>query len=123
MIDLYIIFFYNKFIFTGKILKLYNKQGTSIIKANTIGNKTVQQNAINCSKRILGKEALTQMKVNIIIELFNPKLKPYNNPSIIGLLKKLPKYFSIKNNQESINNKLENIVSKIDSKTKESKNK
>ena len=63
------------------------------------------------------------MKINIIIELFNPKLKPYNNPSIIVLLKKLFKYFCIKNNQESINNKLENIVSKIDSKTKESKNK
>ena len=93
------------------------------MKANTIGNNTVQQNDINWSKRILGKEALTQMKINIIIELFNPKLKPYNNPSIIGLLKKLAKYFCIKNNQESINNKLENIVSKIDSKTKESKNK
>lgn len=41
-----------------------------------MGNKTVQQNAINWSKRILGKEALTQINTNIIIELFNPKLKP-----------------------------------------------
>ena len=46
------------------------------MKANTIGNNTVQQNDINWSKRILGKEALAQIKVNIITELFNPKLKP-----------------------------------------------
>lgn len=94
-IDLYIfIYFYNKYIFTGKISKLCNKQGTNIIKANKIGNKTVQQNAINWSKRILGKEALTQIKIKIIIELFNPKVKPYNNPSVIGLLKKFSIEFS-----------------------------
>jgi hypothetical protein len=62
-------------------LKLYNTAGTKIINANKIGNNTVQQNPINWSKRILGKEALTQIKVNIKIELFTPKLKPYNNPS------------------------------------------
>jgi hypothetical protein len=62
--------------FTGNMLKLYKIQGTKTIKANTIGNKTVQQNAINWSKRILGNEALAHIKVNIIIELFNPKLKP-----------------------------------------------
>ena len=44
-------------------------------------------NDINWSKRILGKEALTQININIIIELFNPKLKPYHNPSKIELLK------------------------------------
>jgi hypothetical protein len=58
------------------------------------------------------------MKINIIIELFNPKVKPYNSPSITGLLKKFSKYFSKKDIQDSINNKLENIVSKKDSKTK-----
>lgn len=70
---------------TGNILKLYNKQGTKIIKANTIGNKTVQQNPINWSKRILGKDALAQIKIKIMIELFTPKVRPYNNPSIIEL--------------------------------------
>ena len=69
----------------GKILKLYNTQGTSIIKANNIGNKTVQQNPINWSKRILGKEALTHIKINTKAALFNPKLKPYNNPSYAEL--------------------------------------
>lgn len=34
---------YNKGILHGIISKLYNIQGTSIIKAITIGNKTVQQ--------------------------------------------------------------------------------
>jgi hypothetical protein len=56
-----------------------------------MGNRTVQQNAINWSKRILGKEALAQIKVNIIIELFNPKFKPYNSPSNVGLLNILSK--------------------------------
>jgi hypothetical protein len=57
-----------------------------MINAKTTGNRTVQQKAINWSKRILGKEALAQIKVNIMIELFNPKFKPYNNPSNVGLL-------------------------------------
>ena len=77
---------YNSIILSGNISKPYNIQGISIINATTIGNKTVQQNAINWSKRILGKEALTQIKIKIIRELFNPKVKPYNNPSITGLL-------------------------------------
>ncbi len=46
----------------GNKTKLYNIAGIKIIIAKTIGNKTVQQNAINWSKRILGKEALTQIK-------------------------------------------------------------
>jgi hypothetical protein len=57
-----------------------------MINAKTTGNRTVQQKAINWSKRILGKEALAQIKVNIIIELFNPKFKPNNSPSKLGLL-------------------------------------
>jgi hypothetical protein len=72
----------------GNKLKLYNTQGTKIIIAKLIGNKTVQQKAINWSNRILGKEALAQINVNIIKELFNPKLNPYNNPSITELFKK-----------------------------------
>jgi len=42
-----IINFYNKGILTGIISKLYNIHGTSIIKAITTGNKTVQQNDIS----------------------------------------------------------------------------
>lgn len=62
------------------IFKIYNKQGISTIKANNIGNKTVQQNDINWSKRILGKDALTQINMNTIIELFIPKIKLDSKP-------------------------------------------
>ena len=55
------------------------------MNANTIGNKTVQQKDINWSKRILGKDALTQIKVKINKELLNPKLNPYMNPSNKGV--------------------------------------
>ncbi len=55
------------------------------MKANTIGNKTVKQKLINWSKRILGNDALAHTNVNIIIELFNPKLIPYINPSKAGV--------------------------------------
>ena len=47
-----------------------------------MGNNIVQQKYINWSKRILGKEALTHINIKIIIDDFNPKLIPYNNPSI-----------------------------------------
>lgn len=50
-----------------------------------MGNNTVQQKDINWSKRILGNEALTHIKVKINIELFTPKLKPYIDPSKAGL--------------------------------------
>ena len=73
------------FTFTTVIPNIYNKQGINIIKANKIGNNTVQQNDINWSKRILGNEALTHIKVKINIELFTPKLKPYIDPSKAGL--------------------------------------
>lgn len=69
----------------GNISKLYCIQGTNIINAITKGNSIVQQNDINWSKRILGKEALTHIKTKIIIDDFKPKLIPYNNPSIKGL--------------------------------------
>ena len=55
----------------GIISKLYNIQGTKIIKAITKGNKIVQQKDINWSKRILGKEALAHIKTKIIIQDFN----------------------------------------------------
>jgi hypothetical protein len=73
----------------GIISKLYNIQGTKIIKAITTGNSIVQQKDINWSKRILGNEALAHIKINIIIQDFIPKLKPYNNPSINGSENKL----------------------------------
>jgi hypothetical protein len=58
------------------------KQGINIIKAKIIGNNIVQQKDINLSNRILGNEALTHIKINIIKQVLNPKLKLYNNPSI-----------------------------------------
>ena len=73
----------------GIISKLYNIQGTKIIKAITIGNNMVQQKDINWSKRILGNEALAHIKIKIIIQDFIPKVKPYNNPSIKGSENKL----------------------------------
>jgi len=50
-----------------------------------MGNNIVQQKDISWSKRILGKEALIQINTNIIIQLLNPRLKPYSNPSIMEL--------------------------------------
>ena len=49
-----------------------------------MGNKIVQENDINWSKRILGKEALTQIKTNTIIQDLIPSVKPYIIPSING---------------------------------------
>jgi len=46
------------FTFTTVIPNIYNKQGINIIKANKIGNNTVQQNDINWSNLILGKRLL-----------------------------------------------------------------
>ena len=80
----------------GNISQLYKIQGINIIKANKTGSKIVQQKDINWSKRILGKEALAQIKTNIIIELFAPKLKPYSNPIWIGLRDILSKKYSKK---------------------------
>ena len=49
-----------------------------------MGNRIVQENDINWSKRILGKEALTQIKTNTIIQDLIPRVKPYIIPSING---------------------------------------
>jgi hypothetical protein len=73
--------------FTTVIPNIYNKQGINIIKANKIGNNTVQQNDINWSNLILGKEALTQININIIIELFIPKVILCKKPSTEELVK------------------------------------
>lgn len=67
--------------FIKNIPNIYNNEGINIINANNIGNNTVQQNDINWSNLILGNEALTQMKINTIIELFIPKVKLDNSPS------------------------------------------
>ena len=43
-----------------------------MIKATTIGSNTVQHDNISWSKRILGNEARTQMKMKIMKEDFSP---------------------------------------------------
>ena len=97
-----------------------NKHGTNIINANNIGNNTVQQNDINWSKRILGKDALTQMKINTIIELLIPKVKLDNNPSTEELvnnslnLKYSDRYYSFYIKYISINSNLINQINKYD---------
>lgn len=75
---LYIIFNinYSKDILLGIISKLYKIQGTKTTKAITIGSNMIQQNVINWSKRILGKEALAHINMKIITQLLNPKLRP-----------------------------------------------
>ena len=73
---------YNILILHGIISQLYNRQGIKNIKAITIGNRIVQQKDINWSNRILGKDALVHIKINIIIQDLRPKVNPYNNPSI-----------------------------------------
>ena len=57
------------------------------MKAITIGSKIVQENNINWSKRILGKEALTHIKTKTITHDLIPKVKPETSPSINGLEK------------------------------------
>ena len=61
--------------------KLYTTHGNNTIKAITIGNSIVQEKDINWSKRILGKEALTHINVNIIIQDFTPIAEAYRRPS------------------------------------------
>ena len=69
----------------GIMSKLYITHGTNTINAITIGSNIVQEKDINWSKRILGKEALTQIKTKIIIEVFTPIVRPYIKPSISGV--------------------------------------
>ena len=76
---------YNKFILLGIISKLYIIQGTSTMKAITIGKSIVQEKDINWSKRILGNEALTHIKVKIITQAFTPIVIPESIPSSNGV--------------------------------------
>ena len=71
--------------FIKNIPNIYNNEGINIINANNIGNNTVQQNDINWSKRILGKDALVQIKTKISIDVLNAKLKL----DMVPLIKKL----------------------------------
>jgi len=73
----------------GIISKLYMMHGTSTMNAITIGNSMVQEKDINWSKRILGKEALTHMNINIIIQDLTPRVRPYIIPSTKGKERKL----------------------------------
>ena len=70
----------------GIISKLNTKQGINIIKHITIGSNIVQENDISWSKRILGKEALTQININTIVHVLTPNIKPDIIPSNRGLL-------------------------------------
>ena len=69
----------------GIISKLYIIQGTNTMKAITIGNSIVQEKDINWSKRILGNEALTHIKTNIITQAFTPIVIPEIIPSSSGV--------------------------------------
>ena len=73
---LFFIYIYNNETLLGIISKLYIIHGTNTINAITIGSNIVQENDINWSKRILGKEALTHINTNIIIHDFTPIVKP-----------------------------------------------
>ena len=77
-------FFLYVFYYKNKKRRLYTKQGIIITNAIIRGNNTVQQKDINWSKRILGKEALTHIKVNIRIHVLKPKLKPLIKPKTIA---------------------------------------
>lgn len=68
----------------GIISKLYIIQGTNTINAITTGSSIVQENDINWSNRILGKEALTHIKTKIITQDLIPIVKPNIIPSING---------------------------------------
>ena len=78
---------YNREILLGIMSKLYIIHGTNTINAMTIGNNIVQENDISWSKRILGKDALTQIKTKTITQAFTPSVRPYIIPSINGVEK------------------------------------
>lgn len=66
----------------GKESRETGIRNTRKIKANRIGKNTVQHTFINWSKRILGKLALVQIKVNTNTLAFNANDIPCINPSI-----------------------------------------
>ena len=51
------------------------------MKETTMGNNFNQQKDISWSNRILGKDALIHMNVNIIEQAFVPNINPYKLPS------------------------------------------
>ena len=59
------------------------------MKAITTGSNMVQENDINWSNRILGKEALTHIKTKTIIQDLIPIVNPSIIPSTSGKEKKL----------------------------------
>lgn len=70
------------FITSCIISKLYNIQGTKITNAITNGNKTVQQNDINWSKQIRGKEVLVLVETDneLLLEVPKGELPPWLLP-------------------------------------------
>ena len=72
ILNIIILIHYNN-IWVGKASKPYTTHGNNTTYAIIKGNNTVQQTDINWSKRILGKEALTQMNTNIKKDVFIAK--------------------------------------------------
>ena len=70
----------------GMISKLYTIQGINTIKAMIIGKSIVQENDINWSNLIRGKEALVQINIKIITHDLIPIVKPDIIPSSKGVL-------------------------------------
>ena len=83
------IFYFND-ILVGTIPAPYTIQGIKTTYAIIIGSKTVQHTDINWSKRILGKEALAQIKTKIknavLIAKFNGEEEIYKIISYIIVL-------------------------------------
>ena len=57
------------------------------MKDITTGKSIVQEKDISWSKRILGKEALTHMKIKTIIQDLIPIIRPDTSPSTKGIEK------------------------------------
>jgi hypothetical protein len=74
------------------------------MKANNKGSNTVQQNDINWSKRILGNEALTHIKMKTKRELFAPKIRLENKPLSAKALTKFFMLLYSADNTQSISN-------------------
>ena len=83
------------------ISKLYITQGTNTMKAITTGSNIVHEKDINWSNRILGKEALTHINTNTIMQALIPMVRPYIIPSIIGEEKNPLVRFSTDKNKDS----------------------
>ena len=50
----------------------------------SLGNNAVQQSDVNWSNLVRRKDALAQIKINIIIQDFTPNITPLNIPSSNG---------------------------------------